>query len=65
MWPWTSVGDVWKAPHSHDVYLVVKIEHDVVLTVVLTNATQELRNFHYMNGPVPRSWTRVVAGEET
>jgi hypothetical protein len=61
---WPRVGDVWEAPITPDVYLVVEIKRGYAWAVLLTAADAPLRQFHAMDGPIGSAWTRVVAGEE-
>ena len=58
---WPKIGDVWKAPIDHDVYLVVDIAHGSAWAILLTGSTLELRRF----GLIGSAWMRVIAGEES
>lgn len=61
---WPRVGDVWEDPHGVNVYLVVDIARGYAWAILLTAPIPKLRQFHGMDGPIGRSWTRVVAGGE-
>lgn len=58
-----KVGDVWEAPVSFETYLVVEIKKGYAWAVLLTKNAQ-VRRFHPMDGPISKSWTRIVSGEE-
>lgn len=58
-----EVGDVWMAPWSLE-YLVTEIRDGYAWAILLGEVDTKVEIFHAMDGPIPKTWVRLVAGGE-